>query len=476
MLKPYPWFRPIETRPARSGWGAIVLRSCVGLLVGALFVATGHPILAGVVIALTLTITGVSLASPKARSALERFFVKFGYLLGRALAFVVLVPLFFVGFTLARAWLWLTGHDPLQLGRASSPTFWLESDREERRVRYIRSTFTTDVLGKRRRPLIATAVVLLIAVIIGELVLRYFGFGRPVLYVADAQAGFYLAPNQSEKRYGGRVFINSHSMRSPEVSRHKPDNTFRVLLIGDSTLYGGSYVDQDEIYSTLLEKRLREAAGPRVEVMNLGVNAWGPFHELGFIDKFGTYGADLAVVCLPIGDIYRPLYGLMEVPFMNAERPPICALEELAAHLAWRYRMSRVGPAPTESLAWQGQQGIQAYCTLARKLREKGCEVFFEVLPSRATILGSAAPGEHEDLGRLREALRTAGFTQVGYSQEQLRAHAAEKYLYHDGVHLHRAGHRVYAEYLHGRIDLHSQKLARFRGTVATLADRGGQE
>ena len=47
----------------------------------------------------------------------------------------------------------------------------------------------------------------------------------------------------------------------------------RILMLGDSTLYGGSYVDQDGLYARLLEKKLNELPGlpGKVEVLNLGV-------------------------------------------------------------------------------------------------------------------------------------------------------------------------------------------------------------
>ena len=49
-----------------------------------------------------------------------------------------------------------------------------------------------------------------------------------------------------------------------------------------------------------------------VEVLNMAVNGWGPFEEFGYVEKFGTFNADVAIVCLPIGDIYRRQVGAGE--------------------------------------------------------------------------------------------------------------------------------------------------------------------
>src|SRR5207249_3377369 len=83
-------------------------------------------------------------------------------------------------------------------------------------------------------------------------------------------------PNQ-RVRYPGRVIaINNHSMRSPDLTPQKAPGHVRILMLGDSTLMG-TYVSNHELYSTLLEKKLNTAAGaPIFEVLNMGVNAWGP--------------------------------------------------------------------------------------------------------------------------------------------------------------------------------------------------------
>src|SRR5262249_55223140 len=142
-------------------------------------------------------------------------------------------------------------------------------------------------------------------------------------YVADPVVGYYPQPNVSLVRYGGVVRTNEWGMRSPPASRRKPQGAFRILMLGDSTLYGGSYIDQEDLYSSRVRRQLQESGFPGpVEVLAMGCNGWGPFHERGYIKAFGTFDADLTIVHLPIDDINRPLYGLMSVPFFAADAPP----------------------------------------------------------------------------------------------------------------------------------------------------------
>ena len=94
--------------------------------------------------------------------------------------------------------------------------------------------------------------------LLGEIVLRFAGYGNPLLYIAPPEIGYLISPNQSIQRPGGLVRINQYGMRSDDVPDIKEKGAYRILLIGDSTLYGGSYLDQTEIYSERLKEILNK--------------------------------------------------------------------------------------------------------------------------------------------------------------------------------------------------------------------------
>ncbi|RKH82604.1 SGNH/GDSL hydrolase family protein, partial [Corallococcus praedator] len=91
---------------------------------------------------------------------------------------------------------------------------------------------------------IAWAAGTIAALVAIELSLRSVGLGNPLLYVADPQIGYLLAPNQTLRRFGKRIQINSFSMRSPEIAAIRPPGTLRILLLGDSIANGGTWTDQ----------------------------------------------------------------------------------------------------------------------------------------------------------------------------------------------------------------------------------------
>jgi len=457
--------------PHGNGAVGVVLRSAIGVAIGLLILfGLGHALAGSIIIGISMALGVASLVSPTIRDRVSRFLALLGDWLGTAVSWIVLAPVFVVGFTAVRGWMWHTRADPLQLRNDGRHTYWLESEPRERKLRYASAMFASERITRRGLSVTAMLSLAVAAIVLSELLLRAWGFGDPVLYVSDPQAGFYPAPNQVVNRYGGRIETNRYGMRSADHPPEKPADTFRVLMIGDSTLYGGSYIDQQDLYSRRLEDLLRHAAGARpVEVLAIGVNSWGPFHKIGYIEKFGTFNADIVLVQLPIIDIYRPFYGIGEVPFYRVDNPPHLALEELLGHLAWRYRANIAGPRSAEERDWHWRRGLEAYARLAGLLAANGAEVMFNVLPSQPAGLGDAVPEkEARDVQRLRD---TVAPLVVNYPEGLFRNTGGK--TYHDNGHLDVDGHHAYATHLRDSLLGSSQAWSHwFGGSLTARADR----
>lgn len=139
-----------------------------------------------------------------------------------------------------------------------------------------------------------------IALILLELTLRIvFGFGDSLLYIADPDIGYLLAPNQSVKRFGNHIEINEYSMRSPQFAP-KPDvGTERILMIGDSIINGGWWTDQKDTVSELIRR-----SSDRLEVLNASANSWSPRNELAYLQRFGTFHAAVIVLVINTDDLF----------------------------------------------------------------------------------------------------------------------------------------------------------------------------
>lgn len=455
------WFRRprVPHRGPTRRW--IILG--LGAAFGVWLLAAGHPILGSVLLALNATLGVVGLFSPATLRTIEHGMGRFGDAAATVVGALVLTPVLWLVLPVIRLMMALSGRDPLARKADADGGGWIRSDSEERKIALFDAMFCSEPRLHRGISWAAVAVGALLLVGAAEGLLRLYGFGRPILYTQDPVVGYYPAPNQSVRRGGSTVRINALGMRGPEVSLEKPAGTFRILLLGDSTLYGGSYLDDTQTYARLLEASLNDglrsgaSGGTRVEVLAAAANGWGPFHKLGYIEKFGTLGADLALVCLPGVDIEREFYGLEKLGFMPAARPPRLALEEVAYHLTWRYRATVLMETPTSAdLSRIRKRGVTAYVDLAKRLRTTGCIVGFEVLPGFASVQAGQATGAESERWELLRAAASREAIPAEFGLAAFAGHAMEKSLYHDPVHLGGAGHRRYAEYLKRRVrELH---------------------
>jgi lysophospholipase L1-like esterase len=145
-----------------------------------------------------------------------------------------------------------------------------------------------------------SAAVFLLLVAFGELALHLMGYGNLEVYDPDPKLYWRLKPNQNcfTKVNHQPVRINSLGTRGPEFQPSKPEQTIRILSLGDSRTFGWG-LSEHETYSARLGQMLQEklGAGKRVEVINAGVNGWAfdqmnvYFREIGL-----RYHPDLVIV------------------------------------------------------------------------------------------------------------------------------------------------------------------------------------
>lgn len=103
---------------------------------------------------------------------------------------------------------------------------------------------------------------------------------------------------------------NSLGLRGPEIQANKPDDVFRIIVLGDSVTYGLN-VDADEAFPALVEKQLEEQRinGKRVEVINAGVPAYTTYNELHFYkDMLRDLSPDLVILGFCMNDVVDPVF------------------------------------------------------------------------------------------------------------------------------------------------------------------------
>ncbi len=103
---------------------------------------------------------------------------------------------------------------------------------------------------------------------------------------------------------GGGAYINEHGFRGPEITKEKPANTFRIFLVGGSTVFGSGSDDITQIFSVLQEKFDEKNFGFDIEVINAGLGAaWSKQEALMVKNKLLDFSPDLIVVYDGVSDI-----------------------------------------------------------------------------------------------------------------------------------------------------------------------------
>lgn len=121
----------------------------------------------------------------------------------------------------------------------------------------------------------------------------------------DEQCGFRLVPNARLDGIPGitsDISINALGMRDRPYNPMPPENTFRILSLGDSFAFG-RVADQHN-FLTVAEERLNAAfSNKTIEILNTGVPAYQPINEWAYLKAYGlSFKPDLILLCFYVGN------------------------------------------------------------------------------------------------------------------------------------------------------------------------------
>lgn len=290
--------------------------------------------------------------------------------------------------------------------------------------------------------------------------LRLFaGFGSPLIYIADEEIGYLLAPSQRTRRFGNRIEINEYSMRSPAVAPTAP--ALRVLLLGDSVANGGWWTDQGETISAMLARQLSllaaeggkipPSASPSVEVLNASANSWGPRNELAYLQRFGTFEARAVVLLINTDDLFATAPTSLPVGRDRnyPDRKPPLALAEVFS----RYLLPAT-PVPDELKAVQAEGGdragrnLQAIWQIQQIALDKNSHFMLCMTPLLREI-GNPGPRDYELQARRRlaEFTERQGIPYIDFLP-LFNAQRQPETLYRDHIHLSPTGNHAVSEAL----------------------------
>jgi lysophospholipase L1-like esterase len=147
------------------------------------------------------------------------------------------------------------------------------------------------VLGYVLRSLFALVVFL----VTGEVLVRTFdvvdrlnGYHR-ALYTwgPSVELPYVLRPGLETTHFGIPVRVNAFGLRGPEIAEAPAAGGRRVLMLGDSILFGTGLAEQDTL-SSALEARLNDGGAPIYEVLNAGVPGYDTVAEARQLERLAV--------------------------------------------------------------------------------------------------------------------------------------------------------------------------------------------
>lgn len=330
------------------------------------------------------------------------------------------------------------------------------------------------MIGRGRARAVIGVIILMLMGVSGalaaaELALRAMGLGDPIVYRANTAYRYAPRPDQRvNRRRGAWISINESGYRSTE-SWKKPA-AFKVLWLGDSVTWGGTYIDDRETFAELSCDRIEEETSLEAVCGNGGVNAYGVDNMVSRLryDRAGD-SANVIVVVAGLFDFFRGKSNLSGKPWVTSPPPgPVRALWSLSIYqtslvLAFLQRGGGRGSSCDEAYGPAvARESLEELLQVLNEKQDEGTTVLLVRSPAaRETVDAvdlSPRPrciaGASELLPGLEEAIRASGVPYLDLTnaaREAAKADPAEPF-FHDHVHLEVRGHRVYAHEISERL------------------------
>ncbi|MBW8039175.1 MAG: SGNH/GDSL hydrolase family protein [Planctomycetes bacterium] len=305
------------------------------------------------------------------------------------------------------------------------------------------NTKRKSIFEKNRKKTIAIIILIFVFLSIAllEFLLQVFmGLGHPVLYDSNPLYGYRPLPNREYSRfYGSKIKFNNLSLRAENDWNDKTEN--KILFLGDSVTYGGSYISNKELFSCLAAKDLGD-----YESGNAGVNGWGIENIYGLVVETGFLPADIYVTTVPEDDFYRGITKLQGLPFFN--NSPKFALAELWLFFCCNQNNKRYKPwqsfATEKQIDYVAERAVKKLKELDVFIREKGFRHLIFITPSRDYVLK-----DNPKPLSIQKLLAKYSLKPV-YISDELQKYTLSrdemKSLYHDRGHLTSEGHQTWAK------------------------------
>jgi hypothetical protein len=173
---------------------------------------------------------------------------------------------------------------------------------------------------------------LILALGVAEILIRSMGISSEIPYRPDSAYGWgHVAGARFTRRTGTLdvdIRINELGHRGGPTVREKPEDEYRILLLGDS-FAEAFQVPEEDTFGDRLAELLEAAAGRTVRVLNSGTSGYGTDNALLYFRGEGvSLDPDLVVLAFYIGNDVRNNWYELENVDAGGFRKPYFVVED----------------------------------------------------------------------------------------------------------------------------------------------------
>jgi hypothetical protein len=294
-------------------------------------------------------------------------------------------------------------------------------------------------------------IIIILSIFFLEFLLRIYGLGDPIIYKTNLSYRYAPSPDQSVIRLNkSKITINQKGLRATQQWDSK--NLNKILFLGDSITYGGSYIDDKDIFSELVCHNLNQVNKKKYLCGNAGVNAYGVDNIKNRILYGEVQDSDWIIVTLIGADGFRSLQDVTAIPAFLDKPKFFPAIQEICLHLAWKlniflrssysYNLTTQTKTTINSVNFFEESFRSLNNTLINELA-KGKKILVVFHPSKESVLSGI---ETEEYVLMKNIFKEKQSELLFLDMFFIIKSTYSTDVYYDSAHLEKKGHILFAE------------------------------
>ncbi len=280
-------------------------------------------------------------------------------------------------------------------------------------------------------------IFLIISLFITEFYLKQIGLGKPISYDSDFIYGYAPKINQKKNRLkSSTVTINNVGLRSLEDWNSTSKD--KILFIGDSITYGGSYIDDKKIFSHLVCEKIKDFV-----CGNAGVNAYSVINmvmRLRFDERIND--ADIIIITVAPGDFYREYADSQTAHFyLNENKLLFPAVMEAISFISTKYDLNKYLSKKDNTKKNKHQNELIEHSVELLKN-----EVENQSKTKKIIILYSIEKNDKDSKRKINKKIKSLLEKELNKYLYDLTKTLYNDKFFHDGVHYNELGHSVVSD------------------------------